>query len=57
MNNLNGYSSALIPVSILIGLAGVEMDSAATKLTAVGMLVVIGVIQLITHNHARYKTN
>ena len=57
MNNLKGYSGALIPVSILIGLVGVEISSAATKLTAVGMLVVIGVIQLITHDYARYKTN
>ena len=57
MNNLKGYSGALIPVSILIGLVGVETSSAATKLTAVGMLMVIGVIQLITHDYARYKTN
>lgn len=57
MSNLKGYSGALIPVSILIGLVGVEISSAATKLTAVGMLMVIGVIQLITHDYARYKTN
>ena len=57
MSNLKGYSGSLIPVSILIGLVGVEMSSAATKLMAVGMLVVCGVIQLISHDYARYKTN
>jgi hypothetical protein len=44
---MKGFSDALIPVAILIGLFGVEFDSAATKIIGLGMLVVCAIIQTI----------
>jgi hypothetical protein len=55
MKLIKGYSDAMIPAAILIGLFGVEFDSAATKIIGVGTLVVIGVIQTICY--ATNKTN
>ncbi len=55
MKLIKGYSDAMIPVGILVGLFGVEFNSAATEIIGVGMLVVIAVIQAIWY--ATNKTN
>jgi hypothetical protein len=49
MKNLKGFSDALVPVMILLGLVGVETMSTATQYVAVGGMLIILIIQTICY--------